>query len=430
MHSQVETLSPVLVSLKIEVPWQKVNEDLESAYKTMQRKARIRGFRQGKVPREVVKSMLGKSIRSEVAQELMRQGIGQAVEEHKLEPVAYADLASPKITDGQPLSFTAKLEVRPKIDSVDTAGIEVERTLAKVNDSEIDAEIDCMREQTAELVAPEPARPSKGGDVVTFDLDVSIEGEARPQLGGLDRRAELSKGNLLPELEQGLTGVSVGEQKDISISFAADYGYEELRGKSSVFRVSVKNIQEKVLPAIDDELAKDLAHDSLAAMKQAIRDRLETSGRERNEALVREAVVEKLIDKNPVPVPPSMIEQETRALFEQYLRFQYMLGQQVEFGEEMQKDLRERAERKVRAGLLFGAIAKSENISVSESDIEQKLTELAEKSGKHVAKVRAEYQGDKKRTLELQVLEKKLLEYLVGRATIRDVEAPAATGSK
>jgi trigger factor len=430
MHSQLETLSPVLVELKVEVPWQKVNEDLESAYKTMQRKARIRGFRQGKVPREVVKSMLGKSIRSEVAAELMRQGIGQAVDEHKLEPVAYADLASPEITDGQPLSFTAKLEVRPKIDSVDTAGIEVERTLIKVKDSEIDAEIDRMREQTAELVAPEPARPSKAGDVVTFDLDVSIDGEARPQLGGLDRRAELSMGNLLPELEQGLTGVSVGDQKDIAISFAADYGYEELRGKSSVFRVSVKNIQEKLLPAIDDELAKDLAHDSLAAMKQAIRDRLEASGRERNEALVREAVVEKLIDKNPVPVPPSMIEQETRALFEQYLRFQYMLGQQIEFGEEMQKDLRERAERKVRAGLLFGAIAKSENISVSEGDIEQKLTELAEKSGKHVAKVRAEYQGDKKRTLELQVLEKKLLEYLVGRATIRDVEAPAATESK
>lgn len=430
MQSQVETLSPVLVQVKVEVPWQKVNEDLESAYKTMQRKARIRGFRPGKVPREVVKSMLGKSIRSEVAAELMRQGIGQAVDEHKLEPVAYADLASPEITDGEPLSFTAKLEVRPKIDQVDTAGIEVERALTKVLDSEIDAEIERMREQTAELVAPEPARPSQAGDVITFDLDVSIEGEPRPQLGGQDRRAELGKGNLLPELEQGLTGVSASETKDIAISFAADYGYEELRSKNAVFRVTVKNIQAKVLPPVDDELAKDLAHDSLAAMKQAIRDRLEATARERSEALVREAVVEKLIDKNPVAVPPSMIEQETRALFEQYVRFQYMLGQQLEFGEDLQKDLRERAERKVRAGLLFGAIAKSENISVTEADIDARLTELAEKSGKHVAKVRAEYQGDKKRTLELQILEKKLLEYLVGRATIKDVEAAAAADAK
>jgi trigger factor len=347
MQSQIETLSPVLVEVKVSVPWNKVNEDLESAYKTMQRKARIRGFRPGKVPRDVVKKVLGKSIKSEVAAELVRQGVGAAVDEHKLEPVAYAEqVVPPDIAEGQPLAFSAKLEVRPKIDKVETSGIEVERTLLKVTDDAVQAEIERMREQTAELVAPEPARPAQAGDTITFDLDLQIEGQPRPELGGADRKATLGEGKLFPELEAGLTGLELGAHKDIPLTFPTEYGYEELRGKAGVFGVTVKNIQTKVLPEIDDELAKDLAFDSLDAMKKSVRERLEKTAAERADAMMREALVEKLIDKNPVPVPPSMIDQETRASLEQYLRFQYMMGQQVDFNEDMHKTFRDRAERR------------------------------------------------------------------------------------
>jgi trigger factor len=423
MQSQVETLSPVLVQLKVEVPWQQVNEDLESAYRTMQRKAHIRGFRPGKVPREVVKNVLGKSIRSEVTAELIRKGIGQAVEEHKLEPVAYQDLSPAAITDGQPLTFTARLEVRPKIDHVDTAGLEVERQVTHIADSAIESELERMREQAAELTTPEPSRPAKDKDVITFDLRVSVDGAEQASMAGTDRKAELGKGNLLPELEIGLAGVEPGATRDIPVNFPADYGYEELRGKTAVFHATIKNVQEKQLPDLDDEFAKDLGEDTLEALRASIRKRLTDGARERTDASVREAVVEKLVDKNPVPVPPSMIEQEARAMLEQYVRFQYMLGQQGSFSPELQEEFKQRAERKVRAALLFGAIAKSENIEVSEADMEAKLRELAERSGKHIAKVRAEHQGEQRRNLELQVLEKKLLEYLVSRATITDVEA-------
>ena len=428
MQSQLETLSPVLVQIKVEVPWQKVNDDLESAYREMQRKARIRGFRPGKVPKDVVKNVMGKSIRSEVTSELIRQGIGAAVEEHKLEPVAYQDLSPAAINDGQPLTFTAKLEVRPKIDHVDSTGIEVERELVGIADSAIDSEIDRLREQGAELITPEPARPSEANDVVTFDLKVSVDGEERPQLGGTDRRAELGKGNLLPELQAGLQRVSIGEERDVSVSFPPDYGYAELKGKTAIFHLTIKNIQAKVLPDADDEFAKDLGEDTLAELRGSVRRRLEAGAHERSDSLVREAVLEKLIDKNPVPVPPSLIDQEFRSMLEQYARIQYMLGQNPEFNEEMQKEYRERAERKVRAGLLFGAIAKAENISVNDADLEAKFAEMAERTGKHIAKVKAEHQGDQKRNLELQVLEKKLLEYLVSRATIREVAAKSVAG--
>jgi trigger factor len=427
MQSQVETLSPVLVEIKVEVPWQKVNEDLESAYRTTQRTAKIRGFRPGKVPRDVVKNVLGKSIRSDVTAELIRQGIGHAVEEHKLDPVSYQDLSPAAITDGKPLTFTAKLEVRPKIDHVDSAGIEVERSVVGIAESAIDSELERLREQAAELVTPEPSRPAQSGDQVTFDLSVSIDGDDQSTMGGSDRRAELGKGKLLPELEVGLTGAEVGAKLDITVNFPADYGYEELRGKTAVFHASIKNVQAKVLPALDDEFAKDLGESTLAALRDSTRKRLEGAARERTDAEVREAVVEKLIDRNPVPVPPSMIDQELRAMLEQYVQIQSMLGQQLEFTEELQANFRQRAERKVRAGLLFGAIARAEHIEVSDADVEAKLRELAERSGKHIAKVRAEHQGEQKRNLELQVLEKKLLEYLVSQATITDVVAKPAS---
>lgn len=423
MQSHVETLSPVLVQVKVEVPWQKVSDDLETAYKAMQRKARIRGFRPGKVPKEVVKNVLGKSIRSEVAAELVRQGIGQAVEEHKLSPVAYQDLSPAAISDGQPLTFTARLEVRPKIEQVDSSGIEVERKVAAIAESAIDAEIERMRENGAELVTPEPPRAAQSGDVVTFDLKVSVDGEDKPHLSGENRRAELGKGNLLPELQAGLTGAALNETKPISITFPADYGYEELRGKTALFHATIKNIQAKVLPEPDDEFAKDMGEDTLEALRASVRKRLEAGARERSDAQVREDLVEKLVEKNPVPVPPSMIDQELRAMLEQFARIQQMLGQDFQFTDDMHREYRERAERKVRAGLLFGAIAENEKISVSEADLEAKLAELAERTGKHIAKVRAEHQGEQKRNLELQVLEQKLLEYLVSRATIREVAA-------
>lgn len=423
MQSQLETLSPVLVEVKVEVPWQKVNDDLESAYKAMQRKARIRGFRPGKVPRDVVKNVLGKSIRSEVTAELVRQGIGHAVEEHKLDPVSYQDLSPAAINDGEPLRFTAKLEVRPKIEQVDSSGIEVERVAPKIADSAIDAEIDRLREQGAELITPEPARASQSGDTITFDVKVSVNGENQDNMDASERRAELGKGNLLPELDAGLTGLSIGEERDIEVNFPADYGYEELRGKTAVFHATLKNIQTKVLPEADDEFAKDLGEDTLEALRASVRARLEKSALERSDADVRDAVVEKLVDKNPVPVPPSLIEQETRAMLEQYVRIQYMLRQEPKLNDEVQENFKRQAERKVRAGLLFGAIARSENISVTPEDVEAKLAEIAERTGKHIAKVRAEHQDEQRRNLELQILEKKLLEYLVSRATIRDVEA-------
>ena len=425
MQAQVDRVSPVLVEIKVEVPWSKVNEHLEQAYRTLQRTARVRGFRPGKVPRAVVKGMMSKSVEQDVQNRIVEEQLGEVVKEHKLEAIAMTSMDAKSIAEGSPFAFTAKLEVRPTIEKVDTSDLKVERKVDVVAEEAVENEIARLREQNAELRVPEPARPAKDGDVLALNIEVSVDGQPRPDLGSTNTRAELGAKRLLEALEQGLQGVSVGETREVNMTFPEDYGHEPLRGKPAVFKITTTDIQEKILPAIDDDFARDLEHESVAAMRAKIRADLEANAKRRSDALVREAVVEKLIDTNPVPVPPSLVERQQRQMIGELMRFQQQFGDQMPFGDELFSGLRERAERKVRAGLLFGAVATQQALEVTDADVEGELAKIAEQSGKHIAKVRVDYTGERRDGLRMQILENKLLEYLISQATITD----AAPGS-
>ena len=430
MQAQVDRVSPVLVEIKVEVPWTKVNEHLEQAYRTLQRTAKVRGFRPGKVPRSVVKGMMSKSIEQDVQNRIVEEQLGEVVKEHKLEAIAMTSMDAKGISEGTPFAFTAKLEVRPTIDKVDTSDLKIERTLDAVSEEAVDNEIARLREQNAELRAPEPARAAKDGDVLALNIEVTVEGEARPDLSSTNTRAELGAKRLLEPLEQGLQGVSSGETREVNMTFPDDYGHEPLRSKAAVFKITVTDVQEKILPAIDDDFARDLEHESVAAMKAKIRGDLEATAKRKSDAQVREAVVEKLIDTNPVPVPPSLVERQQRQMIGELMRFQQQFGDQMPFGDELFSGLRERAERKVRAGLLFGAVATQQALEVSDADVEGELAKIAEQSGKHIAKVRADYTGERRDGLRMQILENKLLEYLISQATITDAAPkPADAGT-
>jgi trigger factor len=430
MDSQVDQISPILVEVKVEVPWTKVNESLEVAYRNLQRTARVRGFRPGKVPRNVVKSLMGKSVERDVTTQLVEEGLGEAVKQHSLEPVSVSHMDSPALAEGQPWSFKAKLEVKPKIENVDTSALVVERKLDPVADAEIARELEQMREQNAELVSPSESRPARRGDILTVDIDVSVEGELRADLSSKDTRAELGSDRLLAEIEEGLDGASVGDQREVKLTFPEDYAHDALRGKQAEFKIHVKQLQEKVLPELDDELAKDLEHESLDALRADVRKRLTEAAQKRAESALREQLVEKLIDANPVPVPPSLIERQERVMLQELLQLQQMLGREIPFDEEMHKEMKVRAERKIRAVLVLSALAERQKIAVSEDEVEAKLKELADQSGKHVAKVRAEYQGERRETLQSQLLHNKLLEYLLTQATITDAKAEDAAAAK
>ncbi len=416
MQSQISEISSVLVEVSVDVPWADVEKAMEGSYLQLGRTARVKGFRPGKVPRTVLKQLFGPRVKHEVVQNLVEAGLGHAVKQHSLTVVAVPPLETmPELRQGEPLSFKAKVEVRPKIESVNIEGIELTRGATTVPDSEVDAAIERMRQGNAELTTPEPMRAAKESDVLTCDYTVSVDGTARPDLSANGRPIDLS-GGLLAELREALIGKQPGDKVQVSVTFPADQG-GEFAGKPGVFDIEIKELKEKVLPELDDEFAKDLEHESLAALKQKTRDQLEASLKDRVENELRELLVQKLIEKNPIDVPPSLVQQQQQAMLQEMVQ---LVRQGIQLPPDLIENSKSEAERRVRAALLLGAVARTREIRVEAQDLDKRIEEIAERSGKHVAKVRAELHGEQRERLESQILEEKLLEYLLAQATISE----------
>jgi len=419
MESQISEISPVLVQVSVEVPWLDVEKAMEGSYSQLGRTAKVKGFRPGKVPRSVLKQLFGSKVKQDVVNTLIEASLGRAVEQHKLTVVSVPPLeAVPVVKQGEPLNFTAKLEVRPKIEKVDIEGITLTRAAINVADEQIEKEIENLRQQHAELVAPTEARPVQEGDVVTCDYTVSVEGVERPDLAATGRPIDTA-GGLLPELKTALIGKSIGETARVELTFPEAQG-GEFGGKPGVFEITLKEIKAKVVPELDDEFAKDLEHESLDALRQKTRERLEATARSNSEAELHEQLIEKVLEKNPIELPPSLVAQQEQAMLQEYVRMIRMTGQAPNLGEDFMTETKDNAARRVRAALLLGAIAQERGIRVEAADLDKRLEEMAQRSGKHVAKLRAELQGERRETLESQILEAKLLEYLLSQATINE----------
>jgi trigger factor len=419
MESQISEISPVLVQVSVEVPWTDVEKAIEGNYSQLGRTAKVKGFRPGKVPRNVLKQLFGARVKQEVVSNLVEAGLSNAVTKHKLSVVAVPPLESaPELKQGEPLAFVAKVEVRPKIESVDIAGITLERAKIAISDAAVDSELEGLRQQHAELTAPSEPRPVQEGDIVTCDYTVSVDGVGRPDLAATSRPIDLG-GGLLPELKAGLIGKNIGDSARIELTFPTEQG-GEFAGKPGVFDITVREIKAKVLPELDDEFAKDLEYASLDELKQKTRERLEGTAKANADAELQEKLIEKVLEKNPIEIPPSLVQQQEQAMLQEYIRMIRMTGQAPNVGGDFLQETKDNAQRRVRAALLLGAIATQQNIRVEAADLDKKLEELAQRSGKHVAKLKAELQGERREALESQILEAKLLEYLLSQATITE----------
>jgi trigger factor len=432
MQSQVSEISPVLVEVKVEVPWDRVQKDLHTTYSKLARTARVRGFRPGKVPLNVVKQLFKKQVQAEVAGSLIEQGLMSAVEEHSIAIVAQPEVSdTAEITDGTPFAFSARIEVRPQIERVAFDGIEIYRDLDEVTDEAVRERVEQLREQNADVQEPEPMRPAQKGDQLVIDYEVTIDGEPKPDMSATARPVELGSGRLLEPFEAGLLGTQPGDTKEIPVTFPDDAATEELRGKEAVFKVTVKELREKILPELDDEFAKDVGdYESLAQLEAKLREDLTSEAERRSETSIRDQIVSALVEKNDVPVPPSMVKQQQQQMTRELITLMQITGQQPGAIGELLAGMEPRAERRVKAGILLGALARQEKIEVGDADVEAKLAEIAESSGKHIAKVRVDYQGERRENLEGQLLEEKLMAMLKERVLLKDGRPPSTEATE
>jgi trigger factor len=424
MEVTVSRVSPVEVEVKVSLPKEQVTTALARAYAQLGKQAQIRGFRKGKVPLPLLKQYFGPRVAAEVSEQLVQDSLNKALTEQKLEPIVQPTVQPETAPEEEKdWAYTAKLEVRPAVEKIELEGIALERKVYEVTDADVDHQIEHLREKHSTLRTPEPARAVQNGDIVTLDYDVTIDGAAREELNARNRSVEVGKGRLLKELDAGIVGMAVGERKDITVHFPDDHAREDLRGKDAVLKVTVSEVREKVLPAVDDDLAKDEGDESLAALKTKLRTNLEKEGKDASEMELREDAVTKLVEKNPIAVPPSLVQNAVMTIAREVVQQMRMSNTPFD-ADEVLKMAREQAEQRVRAGLLLAEMARANNLTVTDDDLNARMDEIAKETNKAVAKVRADHRDARRReALANAVLEDKVLQLLLSKVSVKDVPA-------
>jgi trigger factor len=296
-----------------------------------------------------------------------------------------------------------------------------------VKDEQVDEQLQMLRERHAALKAPEPARPAQKGDVLTIDFALSVDGNEIKDGGGQGVQIELGGGQALPEIDAALTGKNVGDKATAEHKFPKEHPREDFREKTGTFAITVGDLKERVLPALDDEFAKDIGQDTLIALRADIHTKLQKAMKDRSETVLAEQIVQKLNELNPCDVPPTLVEQQSRIMLQEVAQQAQRVGQRFtkEQVQTLQDAVRADAEKKVRAGLLMAAIAKKNEFKVDDNDLEKGLAELAEETGKNIAKLRAEYREKSKRDILIgMILEDKILDFIESKSKITDGDPP------
>jgi len=423
MQVQVNQLSPVLVEFDVEIAAERVALELEKAFSLLSKSAKVKGFRPGKAPRAIINQVFGARVAADVAQRLVDETFPRAVTEKNVQPITTPAFEPQRLVKDQPFLYKARFEVIPQISEVNYSGLEAKRPLLKVEEQAVDEAVDRLRREHSTLEIPKEARPAKDGDVVTIDFVVTAGGREVKDAGAQDFQVELGSGSLIKEIEQGLLGKEAGSQANIDVPLSEQHPHPKLRGKTATFLVTVKDIKERVLPAADDEFAKDVgAFETLSDLKKSLRERLEAQLKEQSDTSVAEQLVQALANANSVPVPPSLVERQSQLTEQEILNRARSEGQQASrVGPELRAQIQADSEMKVRAGLLMAEIAKKESIKIGDAEFEEGLTELATQTGKNLAKLRVEYRDARKREMLLgMILENKVLDIIEQKAKIVD----------
>lgn len=374
----------------VEIPEENFEEALQKAYLKNRHRFNIPGFRKGKAPRKIIEMNYGKEIFYEEAINLiLPDAYTEAIEELKLEPVDAPEVDIEEIEKGKPIIAKFEVVVKPEVKLGDYKSIEIEKVEYNVTDEHIEEELRIVQERNARILDAGD-RPVKEGDILTIDYAGFIDGERFPGGTAEGQQLEIGSGQFIPGFEDQLVGKNKGEEVEITVTFPEDYHVEDLKGKEATFKVKIHEIKEKELPELDDEFAKDVSEfDTLEEYKQSIRERLEKDFKHKEEIDNENNLLEKVMEICEVDIPDVMIENQLENELKEFdyrMRMQGLnLEQYLQFTnttlDSLKAQLMPMAAKRVKGDLVLEAIAKAENIEVSEEDIDKELEKMAESYG-------------------------------------------------
>ena len=436
MEVKLEEISPVERKLSVAVPSQNVDKQMDLAYRNWGKKAKIKGFRPGKIPRSILQRYYGKEIEEQVSQELFRQSLNEALDEVKLQPVMVKMPKSlPPLVQGDAFSYSVELEVAPDFTPEKYLNLDLNSAPVVVTEEMVDGRLEDLRQRQATLVPIVEERPIREKDFVVLNYQAYENGAAIEGGGSENAYLEVGAGKLPAEFENRLVGLKKGEDIAFTMDVPADFINPAIAGKSVEFKVNVVEIKKLEVPELDDAFAQTLSEEfkTLAELRQAVHVDLEQRGERENYEKLRQQLLDQIIENNPVEVPPSLVRQEQERLVRQQLNMLQGRGLNIAGldPEKMLERVLEVAQKQTRVNLILDKIAALEGLTVTDEDMEAGYQRIADQAGDSPQMVKKVYQQRQiVDDLKSQILAEKTVEFLIDKANVNSAAAAAETVEK
>ena len=430
MQVSVEDISSVKKTLHIEIPEADVTSELDKAYNELKKKAKVKGFRPGKVPRSVVVRMFKKDVHADVTSKLVQSSFMEALKETDLNVVGTPQVDPPELQDSGPYKYDATVEISPEIEDIDYKELTLKRTNYKISDEEVDTQLKMLQKNMAQHEIVEPARPAQDGDFVVIDYEGFKDGRPFAETAKTENfNLKIGEGTIIKEFDDQLVGLQPGDSKEFAVNFPADYFNDKLKGLEVSFQVTLNELREEVLPAIDDVLAKKAGqYESMDDLKKVITENLEQCYAKRVDQELNEQVFSDLIAKSDFEVPDAMVDMELEGIINEAERsFAYRNITLEEMGlskESIAEKYRDTALKQVKRHLILGKMIKQEDLSLSDEELDEALTEMATSFNQPVEEIKKFYDQskDKLEYFKHTILEKKAIKLIIDSSKIEDVE--------
>ena len=426
MGLQVEKSGNNMARLTIEVSAEELEKAIESAYQKNRAKISLPGFRKGKAPRKVLEQMYGKELFYEdAANALIPDAYEQAYDECGEEIVSAPKIDVVQLESGKPFIFTVEVAIKPEVTLGQYKGVKVEKADLDVTEEEVTAEIDRERSKNARTVDVTD-RTVQEGDIATIDFEGFVDGEAFDGGKGSDYPLTIGSHSFIPGFEEALIGAELEKETDVNVTFPEDYQAEELAGKPAVFKCTVKRLQEKQLPDLDDDFVGEVSEesDTVAEYKEEIRGKLEGRKAEAARAKKEDAVVDAIIADAQMEIPQPMVETQQRQMVQDYAqRLQYQgisFEQYMQFTgttrEQFMEQVKPQVMRRIQSRLILEAVAAAENITASDEEIQEELKKMGEAYQMEPEKVEQRLGKDGRKQVSEDICVRKAADFVVENA--------------
>lgn len=376
MKVQVEEITPVKKSLKIEIPQEIVSNEFEIAYSDLKKKAKLPGFRPGKAPLSLLEKKFGPSVEEDIVRKLVPEYYQKAIKETGLSPVEFPSIEKIELKKGAPLLFTATVEIKPTIQLSSYAGIPVSRKEITVTDEEVEQTLKRLQDEQGRLESSPEDHAVDASNYAIIDFEGSIDGKPVEQGKAEGYTLQVGSTTFPSEFESSLLGKKKGDRLEVDVPYPADYPNKEIAGKTVHFKIHVKEIKNKVLPPLDDELAKDIGLSSLTELKEKIKTTLLEQRNAQQEHDQKNSLMKKLVEMHAFDVPESMVDRELHIMID---RLQERVQQKLDH-EALHKEYESTAKERVKGTFILNAIAEAEKLEVTEQEIDEEIGRLAQRA--------------------------------------------------